>query len=687
MVASWTASTATLKKAYEFAKKAHSGQFRSSGEPYVTHLTAVADLLKQLNADEETLVAALLHDTVEDTPITYEDLKKEFGATVAKLVEGVTKVQKIEQTMDKRERSMQSIRKIFRTMGKDIRVIFIKLADRLHNMLTLDAVSQEKQVRIARETLDIYCPLADLLGIRSWYQQLSDLCFKVLEPAQYDLIRRKARHIRESELAPLKQWAKQLKHFLRTRNKKWGTANVELALRQFKSIHEKVLGQETLLQAVETFHRIHVVIPNSADPYRCLGLIHEFASPLPNHIDDYIAVPKVNGYQALHTTVMTAHGSPIDVIIQTEDMEEQSKLGMAILFDAKKKKNRGIMHLPVWFNALTSLEENEKDLHTFFRLIQSEIFGERHRVYVTGGRKRYVDVPAQASILDVAYYVNEATGSRVLSAVVNNDQENIKHLVHDGDIISLNISKLENERTAEDLYIINTSLGQKLLIAQLSSLPRKERLKRGRSLMEHAIGITMDPFFGINWQKVIHERIEKEEEGLENVGIGVLDPFILLEENNAAEDLFLLDPACFSFPSRLSPSGGMRYILRTSLEELRKGNIIGIQAGPDMVEVLSADMLDKERKFSKEFLSMHVNKNMLKHPFFFALRFTYQPEANPLEGISTLQSILDTPVNLLQFESSSVTLGFHTDRLRTMQMAYEYLFGLPYVSRIFRITP
>jgi GTP pyrophosphokinase len=685
MTAPKRTASKNIQKALKYATKAHMGQKRTSGEPYITHLTAVADLLRGINADEETLIAALLHDTVEDTDVTYDDLKKEFGVTIAKLVEGVTKVRHFEKTMDKREQNMLAIRKLFRTMGKDIRVIFIKLADRLHNMQTIKFVAPEKQLRVARETQDIYCHLADLLGIRMWYQQLSDACFEIIEPAAYDLIRRKFEAVEKNQRTKLEEWTKHLKEVFPANIRK--KIVVELAKRHEKSIYDRIRGQENLLQHIETFYRVHVVIPDTMNCYAFLGNIHMYAPPIPGNMDDYIAMPKVNGYQALHTTVITTLGNPIDVIIQTKSMAEQAQFGTAMLYKMKRKKNE-VIALPEWVEALTSLEEDEKDLQRFFSMIQTEIFGEQSRVYINGKKKKYIDLPDHASLLDVAYYVNEKTGQHAESAILNNKPVNLKHPVKDGDVVELVLGPKESApRNALDLYYINTGFAHKLLVKQLSELPKDERAKRGSTLVTQMIDVAMDPFFSITWQKQVRNRMLGHADAVENVGVGVIDPFIFLEEHSMPEDFFLVDPGCFSLIARASPGLSMRYVLRTSQEELRQGNIIGVQAGPDVIEVISADILERERRFSKEFVPLKVRKESVQYPLHFALRFFFKQDANPLEDIATLQSLLDTPVNLLRFEPTSVTLSFHTNRLRTIQLAYEHLYALPYISHIFRISP
>ena len=440
-------ASSAYKKALELAKKAHKGQKRTSGEPYYHHVVAVADLLETIHADEETLVAALLHDTVEDTAVTSADIKKLFGSTVAKLVEGVTKVEKLAAT-DKHERNMQSIRKVFHTMGKDIRVIFIKLADRLHNMQTLDSVSLEKKLRIAHETQDIYVPLADLVGIRPWYQQLSDACFHALQPTDYDLIRKKFERAHQKHFAQLDKWRKKLEKMMQAAG--YPKTQVNMVQRHFQGIYDKSRGQEDVLNDIETFYRLYITVPTVEDCYGTLRVIHQYAPPIPHFIDDYIAAPKINGYRALQTTVMSLLGNPISIIIQTKAMYEEAGLGLAMLYQKKKAGERTIK-LPNWVETLTSLEQDEQDLYAFFTSIQSEIFGERCRVYVTGQKKKFIDLPLYSTLLDVAYYTNAKTGAHITSGLINGKASNIKSIVEEGDVVDIVLSKKE-VRTAEDFY-------------------------------------------------------------------------------------------------------------------------------------------------------------------------------------------------------------------------------------------
>ncbi len=673
-----------VKKAELFAEKAHAGQFRTSGEPFVNHVKAVANLLKEIYADDQTVIAALLHDTVEDTNVTYKDIEREFGKEVVLLVDGVTKVEIVGMQTDKKERNLQFLRKMFRAMGKDIRVIFIKIADRMHNMQTLDAVPAEKQMRIARETQDIYCPLADLLGMRNWYQELSDRCFRVLHAPEYDLITRKAQETWKKQGTDLEHWTNKLQKQLLTDG--WKGAKVSLVERHFHSIYKEHMLSDSQLQHVETFHRVLVCVPDGSDCYSCLGDVHRFSPPLPQQMDDYIAAPKMNGYQALHTTVFTTSGHPVDIVIQTTSMVKQAQFGMAMLYQEKNKLKKST-EMPEWIETLVSLERDEQDLYAFFSTIQNEIFGEQNRISVVlNDKKKTVDVPLDATVLDLAYYASESTGKHAASASVNGIPVPLTKEVNAGDIVKFQMAK-DFMRSAKDIRFLRTSFAENLLLSNLASLPKQEQTRRGQEILNRTVDIAMDPFFSITWQKSVREKMGGTPNVLANIGNGIVNPFQHMEEHSAPEDFLLLDPSVFHDVSGLMRASSMRFVLRTEMGELQAGNIIGLQAGPDIMEVISADAPANEKRFSKEFVPLLVRKELLRYPMHFAFRFSYTKDANPLEAISELQGLLTTPVKLLKFEPSSITLGFNTDRLRPLQIAYEYLFGLPYVSHIFRITP
>lgn len=674
---------AVVTKASAFAKKAHAGQKRTSGEPFFTHLQSVADLLKSIGADDETVAAAFLHDTIEDTDVTAKKLEKEFGPVITHLVEGVTKVQQLEKTFDKRTRNMESIRKMFRTMGRDIRVLYIKLADRLHNMQTLGVVPLEKQARVAQETLDIYCPLAKLLGMQKWYEELSDLCFRALDPREYEILRRKHMQTEKAQLPALEKWIGRMEEFLK--KNLVHTQKMELMQRNLSEVRSFSMGQEDMLKHVETFHTLCIRLKNTADPYRCLGLVHQFSSPVPGAVNDYIASPKVNGYQALHTTVIDSAGVPITVMIQTEKMYQSAWMGLKNVFTQRRQ-----YATPEWVEELLSLDEKETGLQAFFLRLQSEIFGERNHVTLIQGKtKKSMDLPPYSSAMDLAFYVDGKTGATATQAVVNGRRCSLRQYLHDGDTVEIVTETGKTRRSAEDLYMIHTALGHSRLVDHLSALPETEKERRGTELLRKAFQITMDPFYSIHWQKDVYASLPADKAMLKSIGAGVVDPYRFLENHSAPQSFFLLDPRCFHVPSGLLPGSVMRYVLRAGRDELSQGDVLGIQVAPDVIEVVSAGQIQRTKKhpLNKEILPLRIQQDVIEHPFSFALRWTFDSSVNPLKDIAVIESFLDSPVMLLQFNPSSVVLGFRTDTIRTLDSVYKHLWSLPHVTDIFRVTP
>lgn len=671
------------EKAFKVAENAHKGQMRSSGEAYIEHPKAVAEILTYLHADEQTLAAAILHDTVEDTSLTFNNLKKDFGIEVAKLVEGVTKVGKVEQTLGKHERNMQSIRKMFRAMGHDLRVIFIKLADRLHNMMTIDYVPLEKQQRIARETQEIFCPLADLLGIRIWYQQLDDLAFRTLEPQRYQTIRRKRDVANREQREALDAWMNEMKVFF----KEHGFASVRFLLQKkhLHSIVQEIRDEQEMLNQLETYYVVRIVVPDSDACFLALGTLHEFATALPNSIQDFITQPKANGYQALHTTVFSGPGNSIRAVIFTEQMEKMAEFGAALPYQLKEEHRWST--LPSWIEALVSLDHQQKDLNDFLQAVQQEIFRVRHRIYISGYKQKFLDLPARASLLDASLYAGEPWNTKAEKAFLNGKETSLRQSVYDGDIVDFIMSNKAVERRAEDLVYAHTTFGQQTLIELLSALPATKAVSYGKEYFDSVFSVAMDPFFPVAWQKEVSAQVSPSPRQLEDIGHGVLNPFSLLEEKCLASHFFLLNPACFLLANQ-PQNLHMRFILRTSLENLRSRRIIGVQVQPDVVNIMDSADYGNKREYREELVSLKIaNPELLAHPFAFALMWTFMAQINPLETIAGLQELIDTPINLIQVSGNSITLGFHTDKLHTIRAVYEHLRSLPHILNILRISP
>lgn len=677
------AGDSIVEKALNIASAAHKDQKRASGDPYIEHPQAVADILMYLHADKETLAAALLHDTVEDTSVSYEDLEREFGRDVAYLVEGVTKVSKVEKSMIGNQQNLESIRKMFRAMGDDLRVIFIKLADRLHNMMTIEALPPAKQQRIARETQDIFCPLAELLSIRRWFQLLEDHSFKVLDAANYRLVKRKMEHANKTKRDILDEWMKELREALETQEIPF--ERVLLQKKNLFGVFKQSEGQQELLNHLESYYIMKVITKLPKDCYVILGGLHEFAPALPGSMEDFISQPKINGNQELHTALLTSEGNPLDVAILTEDMEQASEFGAALPFQ-KSQEDRWD-HLPQWIELLISINNKESNLEDFIQIVQQEIFGMRQRVYVSGLPQKYVDLPPHASILDLAYHAGQPWSSQAHKAYINGTEANAKHLLQHGDVVEFALSKKPRAMSAHELQYTHTFRGQKMLIADLATLDTRHARDYGREYLHQILTIAMDPFFPVSWRKAVIAELQTNAKEYEEIGRGLLQPFSLIEQKGSVEDFFLLDPACFTQPGQ-SIARRMRYVPHTSLEHMRDGQIVGVQMQPDVVYVFSREEYMKERQYREETIPLVMaNKAALDYPFLFALSWTFPDRINPLETIANLQEMLDTPLQLEQFDGKEITLVFRTDRLETMRLVYQHLSGSPDVHTIFRTSP
>lgn len=675
------------QKALLMATKAHEGQKRASGEPYIVHPKAVAEILQSVYAGPDSLVAALLHDTLEDTDITFEDIEKEFGENIAKLVEGVTKLDKVEKELDFSDRNLRSIRKMFRAIGKDLRIVFIKLADRLHNLRTIKHLRPEKQQRIALETQDIFCPLANLLGIRSWYHELSDLALEILEPHDFSLIQKRKKLITDKDFDRLRDWKEHVQNSIEQLGHT--DISVELRARRAHSIHKSIQGQSLLLDFIETFYRLVVTTKDTDACYSILGAIHQATSAIPGHIQDYISQPKINGYRALHTTVMSGLGNPIKVLIQSEDMVRDAEFGATMPYQNLEENEHKWKHLPPWLDKLLSLENSSTDAPEFFQSIQTEIFGELCRVHIAGDKKQLIDLPANSSVLDVAFYTDDDTGKYAVSGIVNKKHVSLKYIIHMNDVVEIVTNNNKVQREPHDVFFTHTSLGKRCLIEDLSQVTLEESEQRGRQLLNETINMLTDPFFSTVWRKSLAEHIPHDTEVLHNIGIGIFNPFDHIANHADPSDFFMLNRMCFLVGSQKIPNTKTRFVLRTSPEKLLTCDIIGRHVRPDVIDVYCVDDIEQstEKRQTKELVPLAIrNPALFAHPFRFAMKVSFRTEANSLEMIAGLQSMLDTPITLIEITTSSAMLSFLTRDIQTLGIVYEHLAGLPDITSIVRTS-
>ncbi|WP_019880072.1 RelA/SpoT family protein [Succinispira mobilis] len=471
------------KKAYFFAEKSHQGQKRVSGEEYITHPLGVCKILADLQLDEETIAAAFLHDVVEDTPVAIDNIKELFGNTVAMLVDGVTKLNKIEY-ISKEEQQMENYRKMFLAMAKDIRVVLIKLADRLHNMRTLKFMNPMKQRSISKETLEIFAPLAHRLGIYSIKWELEDLSFRYMEPEKYyDLVEQVKQKRREREEL-IANSVKELKEALLA-------VGVECEIqgrpKNFFSIHKKMLKSHKELNEIFDLLAIRVLVNTVKDCYGAIGVVHSLWRPIPGRFKDYVAVPKSNMYQSLHTTVMTSFGQPLEIQIRTFEMHRISEYGIAAHWRYKESKggNSGFDEKLSWLRQLLEWHQDMKDPREFVDSVKLDVFADE--VFVFTPRGDVIDLPMGSVPIDFAYRIHTDVGNRCIGAKVNGRIVPLEYKLSNGDIVEIITSKQANGPSRDWLNIARASESKNKIRQWFKRECRDDNIAKGKELLEREV--------------------------------------------------------------------------------------------------------------------------------------------------------------------------------------------------------
>ena len=481
-----------IEKAYQKAAEAHRDQRRKSGEPYIIHPLCVAIILADLELDKETLAAGLLHDVVEDTICTKEGIQEEFGEDVALLVDGVTKLTALQLTTDSAGKTQeqldiqaQNLRKMFLAMAKDIRVILIKLADRLHNMRTLSHMPPEKQSRIAQETLDIYSPIAGRLGISRIKVELDDLSLKYLKPdVYYDLVEKVATRKSERE-----KYVEDICENVRDAISAAGiTGDVNGRVKHFFSIYKKMRNQNKTLDQIYDLFAIRIIVGTVKDCYAALGVIHEMYKPIPGRFKDYIAMPKPNMYQSLHTTLIGQTGQPFEIQIRTYDMHRAAEYGIAAHWKYKeasdgKKSESGEEEKLIWLRQILEWQQDMSDNQEFMSLLKSDLNLFSEDVYCFTPTGDVKNLPAGSTPIDFAYSIHSAVGNKMIGAKVNGKLVPIDYKIQNGDRIEV-ITSQNSRGPSRDWLAIAKSTSTKNKINQwFRNELKEENIVKGRELL------------------------------------------------------------------------------------------------------------------------------------------------------------------------------------------------------------
>jgi GTP pyrophosphokinase len=474
------ADVSLLSRAYRFAEEAHRNQKRFSGEPFITHPVAVANILANLQMDLQTLVAGLLHDVVEDTGVTLEEIKATFGDEVALLVDGVTKLNRLEYR-SKEEHQAESLRKMFLAMAQDIRVILIKLADRLHNLRTLKYHNETKQKEIARETLEIYAPLAHRLGIYHLKWELEDLSFRYLEPEKYyELAERVSRTRRKRE-----EYIQAAIQILRRKLAETGIfADIQGRPKHLYSIYNKMTRQNKDLSEIYDVMAVRVVVDSIRDCYAVLGTVHTLWKPIPGRFKDYIAMPKSNMYQSLHTTVIGPQGEPLEIQIRTWEMHRTAEYGIAAHWRYKEggKTDRDLDQKLAWLRQILEWQRELRDAREFMESLKIDLFSDS--VFVFTPKGDVLELPAGSVPIDFAYRVHTEVGHRCVGARVNGRLVPLDYQLKNGDIVEIITSKNAVGPSRDWLNLVKTSQAKNRIRQWFKREQREENISRGREALE-----------------------------------------------------------------------------------------------------------------------------------------------------------------------------------------------------------
>ena len=473
-----------VEKAYLVAKKAHDGQKRLSGEPFLLHPLKVAYILAEFELDTISIVAAILHDVVEDTDYTKEKLLEDFGEEVSMLVDGVTKLGRISYTT-KEEQQVENLRKMFLARTTDIRVVWIKLADRLHNMRTLKYMQKEKQYYKAKETIEIYAPLAHRLGISQIKWELEDLSLRYLDPeGYYDLVNKIAIKRKEREVY--------IQDIINTLNKKTKEMNIECSVdgrpKHFYSIYRKMKIKEKTIDQIYDLFALRIIVNTVRECYMVLGLVHDLYKPIPGRFKDYIAMPKPNMYQSLHTTLIGPKGFPIEIQIRTWEMDKIAEVGIAAHWkykEGKTNENDKLSEKLEWLRMILDWQKETKDAGEFLKSLRVELFAEE--VFVFTPKGDVINLPKGSNPIDFAYHIHSAVGDKMMGAKINGKIVPLQYKLKNGDIVEILTSSNVQGPSRDWLKIVKSSHARNKINQWFKKNKKEENISRGKELLEKEV--------------------------------------------------------------------------------------------------------------------------------------------------------------------------------------------------------
>ena len=518
-----------IKRAYDFAKEKHGDQLRKSGEPYIIHPVQVAYILAGLELDDATICAALLHDVAEDTDVTIQDISKEFSPEIAEMVDGVTKLGNLKYTSAE-EQQVENYRKMFLAMGKDIRVILIKLADRLHNMRTLKFLKRDRQIAIAKETADLYAPLANRLGMYSLKWELEDLSFKYLCPDEYREIVEGIDKKREERLQFINQIVEQISQELKKQKIK---AEITGRAKHLYSIYRKMKRDNKNLDQIYDLFALRILVDNVKDCYAALGVVHELYNPMPGRFKDYISVPKPNMYQSLHTTLIGPKGTPFEVQIRTWEMHRIAEFGIAAHWaykEANKDKKTSVTVKEdklAWLRETLEWQKDMQDPQEFLNTLKTELFVDEVYVFTPKGQIKVL--PRGATPIDFAYSIHAEIGHHMTGCKINSKMMPIITTLKNGDIVEIVTSDQSKGPSRDWLKFVKSTTAKNKILAWFKKTQRAENIEKGKTLIEKEIKRISIPYSKIFKSEYITPALERYkfntiEDMYSAVGFGAISP-------------------------------------------------------------------------------------------------------------------------------------------------------------------
>ncbi len=520
-----------IKKAYNFANEYHKKQKRMSGEDYIIHPLSVAYILADLELDDSTIASALLHDVVEDTEITHEDLINEFGEEIADMVEGVTKLGKIQYSSIE-EQQVENYRKMFLAMGKDIRVILIKLADRLHNMRTLKYLKRDRQIANAKETMELYAPLANRLGIYSLKWELEDLGFRYLHPEEYRELVEGIEKKREERLEFIEKIMDEIKLALQ---KEKIEAEIKGRAKHLYSIYRKMKRDNITLDQVYDLFALRIIVNSVKDCYSALGVVHDLYTPMPGRFKDYIAVPKPNMYQSIHTTLLGPNGTPFEVQVRTWDMHQVAEFGIAAHWAYKEANNTTGKKSNVvvtddklaWLRETLEWQKDMQDPDEFLKTLKTELFEDE--VYVFTPKGEIKTLPRDATPIDFAYSIHAEVGHRMIGCKINSKMMPIVTKLKSGDIVEIITSDTPKGPSRDWLKFVKSSSAKTKISQWFKKAEREENIIRGKEILDKEIkriGMSHSDLFKTEWVNNVLERYHysNTDDMFASIGFGAITP-------------------------------------------------------------------------------------------------------------------------------------------------------------------